>query len=205
MIQVFTRARNGDKFDGIIKTTSYLGSCQDTVTYVWGVSSKRRDVADDVSLPSSLWTLSMQTSMSVLLVLKLSAAIGQRPRNYLSCCCCCCSRCSSPFGAFPSLNGILLKMKNNWEKLGLNLWTVAPESINSPTELLWPKFISCKKNSNLAPDLGPVLVDFLVKPGICLYRSGGNPIKKYKLVFYKLVKKEPSLNRENKSLLRKTS
>ena len=32
----------------------------------------------------------------------LSAAIGQRPRNYLSCCCCCsCSCCSSPFGSFP--------------------------------------------------------------------------------------------------------
>ena len=27
----------------------------------------------------------------------LSAAIGQRPRNYLSCFCCCCS----PFGSFP--------------------------------------------------------------------------------------------------------
>ena len=32
----------------------------------------------------------------------LSAAIGPRPRNYLSCCCCCCSCCScSPFGSFP--------------------------------------------------------------------------------------------------------
>ena len=31
----------------------------------------------------------------------LSAAIGQRPRNYLSCCCCSsCSYCS-PFGSFP--------------------------------------------------------------------------------------------------------
>ena len=35
----------------------------------------------------------------------LSAAIGQRPRNYLSCCCCscccCCCSCCSPFGSFP--------------------------------------------------------------------------------------------------------
>ena len=30
----------------------------------------------------------------------LSAAIGQRPRNYLSCCCCSCS----PFGSIPHLN-----------------------------------------------------------------------------------------------------
>ena len=30
----------------------------------------------------------------------LSAAICQRPRNYLSCCCCSCSSCS-PFGSFP--------------------------------------------------------------------------------------------------------
>ena len=29
----------------------------------------------------------------------LSAAIGQRPRNYLSCCCCSC--CPSPFVSFP--------------------------------------------------------------------------------------------------------
>ena len=30
----------------------------------------------------------------------LSAAIGQRPKNYLSCCS-CCSCCCSPFGSFP--------------------------------------------------------------------------------------------------------
>ena len=30
----------------------------------------------------------------------LSAAIGQRPRNYLSCSCC---SCSSPFGSFPHM------------------------------------------------------------------------------------------------------
>ena len=34
------------------------------------------------------------------LSLFLSAAIGQRPRNYLSCRC-CCSCCSSQFGSFP--------------------------------------------------------------------------------------------------------
>ena len=35
-------------------------------------------------------------------VLFLSAAIGQRPRNYLSCCSCCsCSSCCSLFGSFP--------------------------------------------------------------------------------------------------------
>ena len=42
----------------------------------------------------------------------LSAAIGQRPRNYLSCCCCC----SSPFGSIPHLN----KLKFFWTFVELN-------------------------------------------------------------------------------------
>ena len=38
----------------------------------------------------------------------LSAAIGQRPRNFLSFSCCCCS-CSSPFGSFPHINEVQYK------------------------------------------------------------------------------------------------
>ena len=39
----------------------------------------------------------------------LSAAIGIRPRNYLSCSCCCSSGSCSPFGSFPHINEISLK------------------------------------------------------------------------------------------------
>ena len=39
-------------------------------------------------------------SQMAWLGLFLSTAIGQRPRNYLSCCCCGCCCCSS-FGSFP--------------------------------------------------------------------------------------------------------
>ena len=69
-----------------------------------------------------------------LLMWFLSAAIGQRPRNYWSCSC-CCSSCS-PFG---SLDSIIL-----------------------PTEPQWTDNLFAKRLSNLVADVAPVLVDLFV-------------------------------------------
>ena len=56
----------------------------------------------------------------------MSAAIGQRPRNYLSCCWCC-----SPFGSFP------LYKKFKWKKISLTgNWTRALQ-IHSQALIHW--------------------------------------------------------------------
>ena len=57
--------------------------------------------------------------LGIVLCLIFVSAIGQRPRNYLSCCCCCywccccwCP-CPSPFGSFP-LKRNLSEKKSPW-------------------------------------------------------------------------------------------
>ena len=52
----------------------------------------------------------------------LSAAIGQRPRNYLCCSCCCCS----PFGSFPHLKEI---KKKNYPPVGIRTWDLQIDSL----------------------------------------------------------------------------
>ena len=97
----------------------------------------------------------------------LSAANGQRPRNYLSCCSCCCccgcSSCCSPFGLIPHLN----ELKKIWLKLDSIICPLTHQSITLPTELQIPWHLDVKNISlNLAADLGPVLVDLLVSQEI---------------------------------------
>ena len=73
-------------------------------------------------------------------MLFLSAAIGQRPRNYLSCCPC---SCSSPFGSFP------LKNKFKWKKFlpswGPNQGRLAPQPSTLSTEL-WQHWYKMLEN-----------------------------------------------------------
>ena len=93
----------------------------------------------------------------------LSAATGQRPRNYLSCCSCC-----SLFGSFPYLNETSLNMKY-FEKLEMNLRSPVPRSVTLPTELPGSVYIYYKK-SNLAANLGRIIVKILVQiPASWLY------------------------------------
>ena len=72
----------------------------------------------------------------------LSAAIGQRPRNYLRSCCFCCS-CCSPFGSIPHLNQ-LKKYSLVWD---LNPLPPDNGSIALSTELPWLRYYNCKKCS----------------------------------------------------------
>ena len=60
----------------------------------------------------------------------LSAAIGQRPRNYLSCCCCC--SCST-FGSFPHYKKF---QRKKISPAGICTWDL---QIHSPALIHWAK------------------------------------------------------------------
>ena len=61
-------------------------------SFVWTLNSKVHSNLTSLDKPIRTPTLSLR-------IYFLPAAIGQRPRNYLSCCCSSC--CCSPFGSFP--------------------------------------------------------------------------------------------------------
>ena len=96
----------------------------------------------------------------------LSATNGQRPSNYFSSCSCFTSSSCSPFGSIPHLN----KLKKIWLAWDSNVLPPDDESDALSTELLQKMFyithfkrkIKPKLITNLAADLGPVLVVLLV-------------------------------------------
>ena len=77
--------------------------------HIWTLTSRKTIVSSVEGKLSEIQSFRMSGNK-----LFLSAANGQRPRNYLSCCFCCCS-CGSPFCSIPHFN----ELKNFW----LTFWS----------------------------------------------------------------------------------